>query len=76
MKKELIVRAWKDPAYRAQLSAEAAARLGLSEAAVKSAIHRLRKRYAELIREEISQTVASDEEVEGEIRHLISALMS
>src|SRR5262245_45703391 len=56
--------------------AEAAVRLGLSEAAVKSAIHRLRKRYAELIREEISQTVASDGEVDGEIRHLISALMS
>ena len=56
--------------------AEVAVRLGLSEAAVKSAIHRLRKRYGELIREEISQTVASDEEVEGEIRHLISALMS
>jgi RNA polymerase sigma-70 factor (ECF subfamily) len=56
--------------------AEVAVRLGLSEAAVKSAIHRLHKRYAELIREEISQTVASDEEVDGEIRHLISALMS
>ena len=54
--------------------AQTAAKLGLSEPAVKSAIHRLRRRYAELIRAEISQTVASPAEVEEEIRHLVAAL--
>lgn len=54
--------------------ADAAAKLQLSEPAVKSAIHRLRRRYAELIREEIAQTVASPEEINDEVRHLISAL--
>ncbi len=54
--------------------AEVAAKLQLSEPAVKSAIHRLRRRYAEMIREEIAQTVASEAEVNDEVRHLISAL--
>lgn len=57
-----------------QSYAEVAAQLGLSEPAVKSAIHRLRRRYAELIREEVAQTVASPAEVEEEIRYLIRAL--
>jgi RNA polymerase sigma factor (sigma-70 family) len=52
---------------------EVPARLGLSEGAVKTAVHRMRRRYAELIREEISQTVASPDEVEAEIRHLVAA---
>jgi hypothetical protein len=34
----------------------------------------MRRRYAEILREEISQTVASPSEVEGEIRHLIAVL--
>ena len=51
-----------------------AAELGLTEAAVKSAIFTLRKRFAETFRHEIAQTVDSPEEVEGEIRHLLAAL--
>lgn len=50
-----------------------AARLGLSEGAVKSAIFRLRRRYAEVVREEIAHTVATPDEVEAEIRHLFAA---
>jgi RNA polymerase sigma-70 factor (ECF subfamily) len=54
--------------------AELAARLGLSEANVKVAVHRLRKRYRELLRAEIANTVSSREEVEDEIRHLFDVL--
>jgi RNA polymerase sigma factor (sigma-70 family) len=54
--------------------AEASAQTGLSEAAVTSAIFRMRRRYAQILREEVSQTVDSPEEVEAEIRHLISVL--
>ena len=54
--------------------ASAAARLGLSEAATKSAIFRMRRRYGELIREEIAQTVATPAEVEAEIQYLIALL--
>lgn len=54
--------------------AEAAAQLGLTDQAVKSAIHRLRQRYRELLREEIAHTVATPQEVDEEIRHLIEVL--
>jgi RNA polymerase sigma-70 factor (ECF subfamily) len=53
--------------------AEIAARLNLTEAAVKMAVHRLRARYREILRAEIADTVASPEEVEEEIRQLFSA---
>lgn len=54
--------------------AEAAQQLGMNEAAVKSAVHRMRKRFREMFREEIENTVASPTEVDDEIRHLILAL--
>jgi len=54
--------------------AEVAARLGLSESAVKSAIHRLRLRHHQLVREEIAQTVADPAEVDEEIRYLLGVI--
>jgi len=54
--------------------AETAARLGLSEQAVKSAVHRMRQRYRELFRAEIANTVNSPDEIEQEMRHLFAAL--
>lgn len=44
--------------------------LGLTEAAVKSAVQRMRLRHRELLRDEIAQTVARSEDLEEEIRHL------
>jgi len=58
----------------AESYAGAAAQLGISVAAVTSAIHRLRARFGALLRDEISNTVASPEEVEGEIVHLMNVL--
>jgi RNA polymerase sigma-70 factor (ECF subfamily) len=57
------------PAY-----AELGARLGLSESAVTSAIFRLRRRHAELLREEVAQTVARREDIDEEIRYLIEVM--
>ena len=54
--------------------AEAAAQLGVNEAAARQAVHRVRKRFREVFREEITQTVAAPEEVDEEIRHLLAAL--
>ena len=54
--------------------AEMAARLGTSEGAVKVAVHRLRRRYREVLRAEIADTVASPGEVEDELRNLFAAL--
>ncbi len=53
--------------------AGAAARLNLSLAAVKGLVHRLRRRFRELIRDEIAQTVASPDEIDREIRDLFAA---
>lgn len=53
---------------------EVSQRLGLSQSAVKSAIHRLRQRYQELIREEIAQTVTTAAEVDEEIRYLLTVI--
>jgi len=54
--------------------ADLGSRLGLSEGAVKVAVHRLRQRYREVLRAEISHTVARPEDVEAEVRHLFAAL--
>jgi RNA polymerase sigma-70 factor (ECF subfamily) len=48
--------------------------LGLSEGALRVTVHRLRKRFRELFREEIGHTVTSAEDVEEEFRHLLAAL--
>lgn len=54
--------------------AEVAARLNLSLAALKSSVFRLRQRYRDLLQDEIANTVASEQEVEEEIRYLLSVL--
>jgi DNA-directed RNA polymerase specialized sigma24 family protein len=54
----------------ALLSAE----LGMSEGALKVAIHRLRRRFAQSLREEIARTVASPAQVEEEMRYLLAVI--
>ncbi len=50
------------------------ARLGTSEGAARVAAHRLRRRYGELLRQEIAATLAEPAEVDDEIRDLFAAL--
>jgi RNA polymerase sigma-70 factor (ECF subfamily) len=50
--------------------------MNTSEGALKVAIHRLRKRYRELFRQEIADTVADPVEVESELRYLAAVLTS
>lgn len=54
--------------------AKLALKLGLSEGAVKVTVHRLRKRYRELIRGAIADTLEDPREVETELRHFFQAL--
>ena len=54
--------------------AEVARELALPPGAVKVAVHRLRRRYRDLIRAEIAQTVESPSEIADELRHLFAAL--
>jgi RNA polymerase sigma factor (sigma-70 family) len=53
---------------------ELAVNLGMSIEALKVAVHRLRRRYCELIRAEIAQTVTTPEEIEDELRDLFAAV--
>ena len=54
--------------------AETAAALGKSEDAVKSAIMRMRQRFQQLLRDQIAETVATDDELEQELQHLRQVL--
>jgi RNA polymerase sigma-70 factor (ECF subfamily) len=58
----------------AQPYAELAKRLDMNEGAVKVAVHRLRKRYRQLLRAEIGQTLTTTEDVDEELRYLFAVL--
>ena len=61
-----------EPGWPSQ--AQIAARLGMTENAVRQAFHRFRQRYQSLLREEIANTVATPGDIEDELRHLINVL--
>jgi RNA polymerase sigma factor (sigma-70 family) len=56
--------------------AELAGELNLTPGSVKQAVHRMRKRYRQLLRDEVAQTVARPEEIDAELGELIAALRS
>jgi RNA polymerase sigma-70 factor (ECF subfamily) len=58
----------RGPASYAQLGAE----IGMTEPAIRTAVHRLRRRHREILREEIANTVTRPEDVDPEIRYLIT----
>lgn len=60
----------------AQSRVEIAGQLGMTDNALRQAFHRFRRRYQELLREEIAHTVATASDIEDELRYLISVLRS
>ena len=54
---------------------KAAAILGVSIAAAKTLIHRLRQRYSALLRQEVARTVADQTDIDEEIHYLCDALV-
>jgi RNA polymerase sigma-70 factor (ECF subfamily) len=67
--KGLLIGENNDIGYRAL-----AAELDTTEGALKVTVHRLRHRFKELLRDEIAQTVAHQEDVGDELRYLLTAL--
>jgi RNA polymerase sigma factor (sigma-70 family) len=53
---------------------EIAAELNMTEGAIKVSVHRLRRRFGELVRGQIERTVANADEIDDEIRELFAAL--
>jgi RNA polymerase sigma factor (sigma-70 family) len=62
----------EEPDHSSQ--AQIANEMGMTENAVKQALHRMRQRYRELLHEEIAHTVAVPGDVEDELRHLVAVL--
>jgi len=48
--------------------------LGITEGALKVTVHRLRRRFGELVRAQIAQTVDNPDEIDDEIRELFASL--
>jgi RNA polymerase sigma-70 factor (ECF subfamily) len=55
---------------------EVAREMGVSAGALRASVHRMRRRYRQLLRAEIAETVSRPEEIDDEIRFLVSALGS
>jgi RNA polymerase sigma-70 factor (ECF subfamily) len=53
---------------------EIASQLQMAEGTVKVAAHRMRRRYGDLVRQQIAGTVSDPEELDDEIRHLFDAM--
>ena len=65
-----VIQAFLAPGFDQADFQSATERLQMKEGAVRMAIHRLRRRYGQLLQEEVAHTVAHENEVEDEIRHL------
>jgi len=70
-----VLKPWLTGDAESLSQASAAAKLGMNEGAVKVAIHRLRKRFRELVKGEIAQTLDDPQEVAGELRYLLEVLV-
>lgn len=67
--RETLVAGGEPPSYK-----QAAARLSMTEGAIKVAVHRLRQGFREALRREIAQTVGGAEDLDAELRDLVAAL--
>jgi RNA polymerase sigma-70 factor (ECF subfamily) len=67
--KPLIIAGASEKSY-----AEIGRELGLEEGSVKSAVHRLRKDYGKLLKDEVRQTLSEDDDADEELKYLFSVL--
>lgn len=69
-----LLKAWLTGDTEETSQAESARNLGMSEGAVKVAIHRLRRRFRELVKAEIASTLQDPSQAESELASLMEAL--
>ena len=74
--KQFLAGEEKSPRGETPTYLEIGKELGMSEGAVKVAVHRLRRRYRKLLKEEIARTIDGPETLEDELRALLAALSS
>ncbi len=69
-------RPWLNGSVDGASESKLAKELGMTEGALRVAIHRLRERFRELLRAEIAETIGPETTVDEELAHLRQALMS
>ena len=69
-----VLRRWLIPADDGAIAAEAARSLDMSDGAFKVSVHRLRKRFRQLVKDQIASSVDGPEALLGELDYLIQAL--
>ncbi|MBX3732698.1 MAG: sigma-70 family RNA polymerase sigma factor [Verrucomicrobiae bacterium] len=69
-----VLKAWLVGDAPALSQSEAARQLGWTEGAVKVAVHRMRRRFREIVRSEVAQTVPAAADVDEELRYLVDVL--
>jgi DNA-directed RNA polymerase specialized sigma24 family protein len=69
-----VLRRWLVTSEDHALAIEAARSLDLSDGAFKAAVHRLRKRFRQLVKDQVASTVDGPEALQGELDYLIQAL--
>jgi RNA polymerase sigma-70 factor (ECF subfamily) len=69
-----VLRRWLIPSEGGAIAAEAARSLGMSDGAFKVAVHRLRKRFRQLVKDQIASSVDGPEALQAELDYLILAL--
>jgi DNA-directed RNA polymerase specialized sigma24 family protein len=69
-----VLRRWLIPSEDDTIAAEAARSLDMSDGAFKVAVHRLRKRFRQIVKDQIASSVDGPEALQGELDYLIQAL--
>jgi len=69
-----LLKLWLAPCETALSQREVAEKLGMSESAVKVAIHRLRQRFREAVKYQLAQTVHDPSEIKDELNYLIEVV--
>jgi RNA polymerase sigma-70 factor (ECF subfamily) len=69
-----VLRRWLIPTEDGALAAEAARSLDMTDGAFKVAVHRLRQRFRQLVKDQIASSVEGPEAIQGELDYLIQAL--
>ena len=69
-----VLRRWLIPSEDGAMAAEAARSLDMTDGAFKVAVHRLRQRFRQLVKDQIASSVEGPEALQGELDYLIQAL--
>ena len=75
-KKFEVLRGWLIPTDDGAMAIEAARKLDMSEGAFKVAVHRLRKRFRQLVKQQVAASVDDPDSLANELDYLIQALIA